>query len=210
MRVAVTSDWHGYLPPYVPPCDLLVVAGDVGVRHDGGFENFSVGAPTLLYSDLRRWIEEQECEVVCVAGNHDFATDVLRSLPWTYLEDEAAVVGDAVVWGTPWSNPFGQGWAFNMTEEEQAENLRLCPDDVNVIVSHGPPYGACDRTSPRWGEPKRVGSKALRDRMAELPDLELVACGHIHSGYGREGIVVGGSLVDEEYRVANIPIVVTV
>lgn len=208
MRVAVTSDWHGYLPPVIPECDVMLVAGDIGALGDGSIENFSRGDPTLLYSDLKAWIEAQPFEIVVVAGNHDFNPDLLRSLPWTYLEDEAALVGDAVVWGTPWSNPFGRGWAFNMTEEDQAENLKRCPDDANIIVTHGPPFELCDLTSSRWGDPRHVGSKALRARMEELPGLELVACGHIHSAHGYEGIAVGGSLVNEEYRVTNAPIVV--
>jgi Icc-related predicted phosphoesterase len=66
----------------------------------------------------------------------------------------------------------------------------------------------------RGNPPEHVGSVALLDRMHELPNLRLVACGHIHPAYGRvvyrEIDVVGGSLVNEEYQVANPPIVVEV
>lgn len=205
MRIGVTSDWHGYVPPEVPDCDVLVVAGDVGLD-----ENFSIGPRTWTLTDYKEWIEAQPMPIVAVAGNHDFHPEVLRALPWIYLEDDSCFIKGLTFWGTPWSNPFGRGWAFNMTEEDQVENLKRCPDDVDVIVSHGPPFERCDLTSSRWGEPKHVGSRALRERMAELPDLKLVACGHIHSAYGKEDIVVGGSLVNEEYRIANKVIVIEV
>jgi Icc-related predicted phosphoesterase len=104
-----------------------------------------------------------------------------------------------------------------MTEEDQVENLRKCPTDVDVIVSHGPPYGVADLTAGwRKEPPQHVGSVALLDRMYELPALRLVACGHIHPAYGeyryqagtQKVHVVGGSLVNEDYKVANPPIVV--
>lgn len=210
MRVCVTSDWHGYIPPEIPECDLMLVAGDVGFG-----ERFGPFEPEVLLSDWFSWIAALPMPVVAVAGNHDFKPEIFRAAPWTYLEDEAATVAGLKIWGTPWSNPFGHGWAFNMTEEDQVENLRKCPDDVDVIVSHGPPYGLCDRTAGwRNKPPEHVGSVALLDRMYELESLALVACGHIHSAYGWQVMtgkactVVGGSLVDEQYKVANRPVVV--
>lgn len=203
MRIAITSDWHGYIPPEIPDCDLLLVAGDIGLNERFGYD------PLPLLTDWWTWIKALPMPVIAVAGNHDFHPEVLRALPWTYLEDESVHINGVTIWGTPWSNPFAHGWAFNMTEEDQVENLKGCPDGVDIIVSHGPPFGYRDMT-PGW---KHAGSKALLDRMEQLPFLQLVACGHLHSGYGVEktpsGItVVGGSLVDEEYEVANPPIVV--
>ena len=212
MRIGVTSDWHGYIPPEIPECDLLLIAGDIGISERFGYE------PEVLLSDWWKWIESQPMPVVAVAGNHDFRPEVLRALPWTYLEDETAEVCGLKIWGTPWSNPFGYGWAFNMTEEDQAENLKRCPDDVDVIISHGPPYGLRDRTRKyRDNPPQNVGSKALRERMRELPELKLVACGHIHTARGvavaagpdgRQQQVVNGSLVNESYAVVNPPRVI--
>lgn len=209
IRIAVTSDWHGYIPPEVPECDLMLVAGDVGFG-----ERFSHD-PEVLLTDWFQWLAGLPMTVVAVAGNHDFDTAIFRAAPWIYLEDEAVEVCGLKIFGTPWSNPFGHGWAFNMTEEDQAENLKKVPDDVDVIVSHGPPYGLGDLT-PGWrkDEPEHVGSVALLDRMYELDDLKLVACGHIHHARGLYGdvttgsAVVNGSLVNEGYRVVNPPRVV--
>jgi Icc-related predicted phosphoesterase len=204
LRVAVTADWHGYTPSCYPECDLMFVAGDVGLPETFGARGLS----------LEEWLAGASFPVVAVAGNHDFDTAALRVLDWIYLEDEVAEVAGLRIWGTPWSNPFGHGWAFNMPEAEQRVNLRRVPDDVDVIVSHGPAFGFGDLTKG-WGgrAPERVGSDALLARALELPRLKLVASGHIHSAYGRvdaHGIAwVNGSLVDEDYQVANAPLVVS-
>lgn len=204
LRIAVTADWHGYAPTSYPDCDLMVVAGDIGLP-----ERF--GTPTI---SAARWLLDAPFPVIGVAGNHDFDTKALRDLEWFYLEDEVLEIAGIKVWGTPWSNPFGHGWAFNMSEADQRENLRRVPDDVDVIVSHGPAFGFGDLTRG-WGgsPPQRVGSDALLQRALELPNLKLVACGHIHSAYGlveAHGVKwANGSLVNEEYQVANDPIVVT-
>jgi Icc-related predicted phosphoesterase len=57
---------------------------------------------------------------------------------------------------------------------------------------------------------KSVGSEALRNRMEELSNLQLVVCGHIHPGYGMTGKVVNGCLVNPSYEVANKPIIAEV
>jgi len=206
MRIACTSDWHGYIPPEVPDCDIMLVAGDIGLGEKFSYE------PEVLMVDWCNWLKSLDCHVVAVAGNHDFYPELLRAMPWTYLEDELAEVEGLKIWGTPWSNPFGYGWAFNMTEEDQVENLKQIPDDIDIIISHGPPYGFRDIVShggdrTQWQDP-HVGSKALVKRMNELENLKLVACGHIHPMYGMSGKVVNGSLVNNQYNVANKPIVI--
>lgn len=203
MKIAVTADWHGYLPPEIPDCDLLIFAGDVGLR-----EHFSDDGIRVTHAGLAAWLPELGVPVVAVAGNHDFNPDELRALPWTYLEDESATIAGLRIWGSPWSNPFGIGWAFNLPEEEQVALYATIPSDTEIIISHGPPYGSCDRNL----HGVNVGSHALAARMRELPDLQLVACGHIHESYGRSvnGEVVNGSLVDFAYRVANEPIIVEI
>lgn len=206
MKIAVTSDWHGYLPPEVPDCDLMLVAGDIGLD-----ENFAKFDPPLLMTDRFQWLKGCNFPVVAVAGNHDFRVEILKAMPWIYLQDEMVEICGLKIWGSPWSNPFGHGWAFNMTEEDQAILWSEVPRDVDVIISHGPPQGRGDLVgSWRGNPPQHVGSEALRDRMWELPKLKLVACGHIHCSYGQSGIVVNGSLVNEEYEIANPPIIVEI
>lgn len=211
MRIAVTSDWHGYLPRVMPEVDLVLFAGDLGIG-----ENFGSGGRST-FGDYARYLgnlRKDGVRVVGVAGNHDRNPELLRQLPWTYLEDECVTVHGLKIWGTPWSNPFGHGWAFNMSEEQQVTNLLQVPEDVSVIVSHGPPYGYQDHITSRDGDRTSVGSRALRERMQSLSGLKLVACGHVHDDYGASGsifgrfTVVNGSLVAPGYKHVNSPIII--
>jgi Icc-related predicted phosphoesterase len=56
------------------------------------------------------------------------------------------------------------------------------PDDVDVLITHGPPHGVLD-LSPGQVEP--MGDRELMARVKELPSLRLHCFGHVHGGYGR-------------------------
>ena len=207
MRVCCIGDFHGQLPPPVPPCDLLLIAGDIGPDDPDR-------AAAWLRDELAPWLEAQPArEVVAVAGNHDLlaAADAAAfgaAAPWRYLDNEAAVVGGVRIAGSAWSLPFG-AWPFMADEDVLTGIWNAIPDDTQVVVVHGPPFGCCDATAR--GVPG--GSLSLLRRLTELPDLHLVCCGHIHEGYGREtlwtgALVVNASLVDLRVRLANAPVVI--
>jgi hypothetical protein len=61
------------------------------------------------------------------------------------------------------------------------------PDDTNVLINHGPPFGILDR-SPF--QQQHQGDPELLARCGELPHLRFVCFGHIH-GTSDEG--AGGS-----------------
>lgn len=213
MKVCVTADFHGLQPPEIPDCDLLIFAGDLGVREAAG--------PTKNLARYRRWFEdlgERDITVVGVAGNHDFESAEFGIFDWVYLENEVAAVavaGEAnrvvTVWGSPLSPTFGR-WAHMRDEDALWQVYETIPDDVDIIISHGPPRGYRDLAQGRT----RAGSVSLTRRLGRLTlDRErplLVACGHIHEGYGAEVIgsltVANGSWVDDRYRPGNPPIVV--
>ena len=207
VRVCCIGDFHGRIPPPVPPCDLLLVAGDIGP--DDPEE-----AGRWLADELAPWLEAQPArEVVAVAGNHDLlaAADGARfgaAAPWRYLDNSAEDVAGVRVAGSAWSLPFGS-WPFMADEDVLAEIWRRIPDDTQIVLVHGPPYGCCDGTA----RGVRGGSRSLLRRLTDLPDLRLVCCGHIHEGYGRTelwtgALVVNASLVDVSVRLANAPVVI--
>lgn len=175
MKIGITGDFHGALPE-VPPCDLLLIHGDIGDSID------------WLQRRLIPWLAAIEVPVIGIAGNHDFIAQkhpqLFAELPWLYLQDEAAVVtssrGDNIkVWGTPWSVQFG-GWAFMRPDDGLAERWALIPADTEILLVHGPARGYGDLAQGR----SSVGSRTLLERIDQLPDLQLVAFGHIHEGYG--------------------------
>ena len=144
-----------------------------------------------------------ECEVVGIAGNHDWAAvsepELLRSLPWRYLQDEAVRIGDHVIHGSPWTPPF-MNWAFMLPEESLAEKWALIPDDTTILVTHGPPRGTLDLTA----RGTRVGSTSLRDRIEMLDRLALHVFGHVHEEPGHEVrngcVFANATMLDVAYR----------
>ena len=201
MRVAAVADLHGNLPE-VEPCDLLVVAGDTLPLAQAAEQR------AWAETELVPWLERQQAAaVVAVAGNCDLlARDdptFVRSLPWLYLENEAAAVAGLCVWGSPLALPFGR-WPFMAPEEELAPQWATIPDDTELLVVHGPPYGLGDRIYSG----SHVGSTSLRERLESLPRLRAIVWGHIHEahGRGRVGEVewVNAAIV-EDWRVEYAP-----
>lgn len=211
-RIVATSDWHGELPVDLPEGDILVIAGDLLPvwDHDPAFQ--------------ARWTRERLIpylaplpfkNIIFIGGNHDFyfmeADEWIALLPPNvhYLRDESAEIGGIRFHGSPWSNRFGD-WAFMLSENDLADKWALISDETEVLIVHGPPFGACDLTG-RWGN-ENVGSKTLRQRLVDLR-IPLVITGHIHEGYGSDQIgetsVENVSLMDVDYRPVNPPRVLT-
>lgn len=84
--------------------------------------------------------------------------------------------------------PFGS-WSYDFTEEEAEAMLEKAPPQVDVLVSHSPPFGAADVDS--GGRP--LGSRAIR-RFVERVKPKLVVCGHIHASAGQR-VMVGETAV---------------
>lgn len=178
MRVAITSDWHWLDPPDIPECDLLLLPGDIFPGSGNGFPEFA------------RWLEEQPAtDIIAVAGNHDgyVATGegrrLAKWLPMHYLENESVEVAGLKVFGSPLSTPFNN-WDFMADESKLEEVWATIPDDVDVVVTHGPARGIGDLT--RSGV--LTGSITLRERLRELHGLRLYAFGHIHESAGVYGL----------------------
>jgi hypothetical protein len=130
MRIVALGDQHGFLPD-VPPCDLLIVAGDVCPDRFGPFMAVHDPHQQRAWFDrkIRPWLASAPAtHKVLTWGNHDwcgqmcsFRSDTpahARSTDLQILVDEGTSVpsaGDAgremSVWATPWSNKFMR-WAF--------------------------------------------------------------------------------------------------
>jgi len=170
MRIVCVSDTHGIAPlPVVPPCDLLLHAGDVeDIRlhpHD------SLLQQRRLEEVFAPWLEAAPARhKVGIAGNHDFLglrdPGVLRGLPWRYLCDETVEIEGLTIHGSPWTPPFFD-WAFMLPEHELAVKWALVPADCDILLTHGPAYGLGDsrkRARHRGARPPSGLAQPARDR----------------------------------------------
>lgn len=206
MIIDCVADLHGHYPK-LEGGDLLIVAGDL--TGDDSYEEVKY---------FCKWLNVQKYRfrVVC-AGNHD---NWLQLNPnWINCEgvhhlcDSGTEFEGLKIWGSPWTkifegmNPHCMAFTVD-TEEELAEKWKLIPDDVDILITHCPPYGMKDRTIDN----ERVGSKSLQMELFERLRPQLIVCGHIHEDYGIEahgGIVnklVNASHVNENYEPVNKPI----
>jgi predicted phosphodiesterase len=196
-----THDQHGQLD--VPDGDLLLHAGDATMT--GALDQIEA---------FDAWLARQpHRHKVVIAGNHDFgfqraparARELLRSA--IYLEDSLAEVAGLRIWGSPWQ-PWFYDWAFNLERGPQiAAKWAQIPAGIDVLITHGPPFGILDRTS-RGDEVGCVDLLAAVQRVR--PRLHVF--GHIHEAHGRlerNGcIFVNASNCSERYGPEQPPIVV--
>ena len=224
MKVCAISDLHGELPE-IPPCELLLLAGDLC---PGGYEmkRQPIMQAKWLINVFKPWLEEIPAEsVVGVFGNHDFVGEIAphlvpQSLRWTLLQDAYAEINGFKVFGMPWQLPFYE-WAYNLPEEEIARKCKYIPDDTDIIISHGPPWSfgdavprrITDENEHKWPGMEHTGSKSLTQRILEIKP-QLVVVGHIHESRGvyyplgnDEVIIANVSLMNREYDAVYPPMV---
>ncbi|WP_163993287.1 metallophosphatase domain-containing protein [Pyxidicoccus caerfyrddinensis] len=178
MRLVLLSDTHMHHEALtVPPCDVLIHAGD-----------FTRRGRRQEVEEFLRWFSLREArEKVLIAGNHDFlceeAPDLARALIQEagvrYLQDEEAHVAGLRIWGSPMTPRFGQ-WAFNLDRgPDLAAHWQRIPEGLDLLITHGPPSGLGDRT---WSGVS-AGCEDLLARVRQVrPRLHVF--GHIHEAHG--------------------------
>jgi Icc-related predicted phosphoesterase len=199
MRLVVISDTHGLHNQIqrLPDGDVLVHAGD--------FMNAGFDSKEIL--SFNEWLGEWNFQhrVVC-AGNHDryfqAAPKIARSLLTnaTYLENAGIVIDGVSFWGSPYTPEF-LNWAFMYPRGSAARRYwDQIPYGVDVLITHGPPYGILDQALP--GD-AHLGCEELRKAVEEKkPRVHLF--GHIHGGAGllENGVTrfVNAAYLNEGYR----------
>ena len=154
-----------------------------------------------------------------IAGNHDFlfeespavADEILEKegSGIIYLNDSGVELEGLKFWGSP-VTPWFYNWAFNRVEDKIDEHWNLIPDDINILITHGPPYLTLDAT--RSG--LRVGCPGLAEKIKNLTELKVHVFGHIHEAHGiveKDGVIyVNASILDLHYNVKNSPVILHV
>ncbi len=207
-KIVCLSDTHNCNEQIsVPDGDILIHAGDATIR--GTIDE-------IVF--FNQWFANlPHRHKIFVAGNHDWLFELNNRRARTlldssihYLQDSAVEIENLKFYGSPWQPRFFN-WAFNlMRGAELAEKWKLIPDDTDVLITHGPPFGVLDEV-PRQHGIENTGCEELRKKVETIrPKLHIF--GHIHCGYGQAenfGIrFINASNCDESYEPTNQPIVI--
>lgn len=181
MKIVAISDTHN-LHEYVkdmPQADVLIHTGDS-----------TMGGSIQELERYILWLGKTPYKrKVVIAGNHDFGFNngnreaverMLQIAGVDYLRDSAVEIDGVKFWGAPWT-PWFHDWAFNLARgEEIMRKWELIPEDTNVLLTHGPPFGILDYAKRGLN----VGCEMLLERTMKLKQLKYHVFGHIHEAYG--------------------------
>jgi len=206
------------------PDSALIHCGDISIRGSiSEVSGFMDWFSSLKYKNK-----------IMIPGNHDFFFDherraitsqgeyrhgkpkynqeevkkLIDEYPEVYCLNDSGVEIDGIkFWGSP-ITPWFHDWAFNRLDHEIEEHWNMIPDDTNVLITHGPPYGILDYTYNGY---KNVGCPALSARIQKLEDLMVHSFGHIHESFGVEterGITyINSSFLNISYNPVNYPVI---
>ncbi len=218
MKCWLISDTHGCHAELRIPTDVDVVihCGDESKAREAWKNEVEA-------RDFFEWFSALEIpHRIFIPGNHSIAIEQGLVRPEDYpairfLIHERVSVQGLRVFGTPYT-PRYHDWAFMRDPEELDELWQSIPDDIDVLISHGPPNGILDRTLDfQTHRPVHVGSQSLTRHVMHRIQPKLHAFGHIHDeldidNFGSiqhsETLFVNCSCVDQSLQIENHGVVV--
>jgi len=232
MKIVCISDTHNrHKEIDCGKGDIIIHAGDATGRGQSGEIE-----PFLKWYGSLDFVHK-----VMIAGNHDWGFEreperfekMCEKYGVIYLNDSECVITDfdtgkdIKIWGSP-VQPTFCNWAFNrdIDHDNQGDPYHgfkkhplikphwdMIPDDVDILITHGPPYGIRDEV-PRWhgisGDTEHVGCPHLMDAIENRVKPKMHVFGHIHEEYGityKSGTMfVNASSLDDRYIYSHKPL----
>ena len=181
MKIVALSDIHGKWKQLgdLPECDILISAGDYSFRGE-----------KHMVKDFHTWLNKQDAaHIISVQGNHEVWVEhnfeeakeiATTACPAIHFIDEGLIEIEGIkIWCsaiTPWF----YDWAWNRRISEIEPHWAKIPDDTDILVTHGPPYGILDELMSG----ARAGCMHLYERVKQVePDIHIF--GHLHLNGGQ-------------------------
>lgn len=184
MKIWFISDTHGHHASLqVPAVDVVVHCGDES-NHGNLWMN---------EAESRRFFEWFDKLDISnkgfVPGNHSTAVEQGLIRPEEYpsihfLIHDSITIGGLKFFGSPYTPRF-HDWAYMKARNKLDLVWSSIPDDVDVLITHGPPKGVLDITHDIESKGLvQVGCRALRRQVEERIKPRIHAFGHIHDERG--------------------------
>ncbi len=180
MKTWVISDTHCLHRQLKVPegIDTIIHAGD-------STNSYDLISNQREFHDFKDWFLNLPVKnKIIIAGNHDaWATKHynvldLKSQGIVYLEHEYAKVEGKLIFGSPYVPTFGT-WHFMKDRGKISRYWEALIEDIDILITHGPPKGILDLSENRNYVLEQVGDSALLKQIEKLkPKLHIF--GHIH------------------------------
>ena len=190
IRIVCISDTHNYHSDLIiPKGDILIHAGD-----------FTENGSNFEFKNFNNWLGQLKgfSHKIVIGGNHD---PILYSKLLTnciYLHNKQICLFGYKIYGS----------AYKKIEKKFRDYIGSdIPSDVDILITHVPPYGYCDRII----NGKSVGSKSLALNVVNRIKPIIHIFGHIHEGYGGDcvenTIFLNAAILNQDARPYNLPII---
>jgi hypothetical protein len=110
------------------------------------------------------------------------------------LENGAALT----VYASPYTPSLSTGWGFTYNPQHSEYEWKI-DNDVDIVITHGPPRGILDYTDSRT----RAGSGSLFAAIARRKP-KMHCFGHIHEAWGARKITWTGEISDEPSHFTDV------
>lgn len=246
MKIVHLSDPHGakaHSKFETPECDVLICSGDIGGRTNPleltefliWFERqparckiFIAGNHDICLDPSRGGVLRQQGKVVealIVEQQYRDSLEMIENYKVKYLVNKDYVFEGVKFYGSPYSPSFHrEHWVFNADRGDEISRVwGKIPSDINVLITHTPPYGILDdlHECARPGEDPHCGCKDLLGVIKKrLLNLKLHCFGHIHDNTGCELVKVSntrrvlfsnGAIVDNQYKMLVVkPLIINI
>ncbi|WP_442511911.1 metallophosphoesterase [Novipirellula sp. SH528] len=195
MKIWFISDTHNeHLGLQVPEVDMVIHCGDEST--DG---NASTNEP-----EARRFFDWYSglniATKVFVPGNHSTAVaqGLIRADDYPdirFLIHDSMQCDEIKLFGSPYTPQF-HDWAYMKKRGQLDLVWQSVPEDVDILITHGPPKGVLDLTHDMDSKALiQVGCTALRHHVEKRIKPKIHAFGHLHDekGISNYGIFTRGA-----------------
>lgn len=185
-----THNQHSFIHDYIPKknIDFLIFAGD-GSNQKNPYMNENELRNLLEWLSSLKHIKYK----IFIPGNHE--TSLQKGLIKKYqypsiifLIDQTITITKKTwygkkesikIFGSPFTPTFGTGWAYNCNRQKIHKHWDLIPNDIDILITHGPPKYVLDHTWDLNNEQINVGDKSLLNKVLEIqPKYHIF--GHLH------------------------------